>query len=178
MEVPLLPFCHHNESRAKEAVVLRSLANYFQCRDLMKAVNQSIQHTLEFFAVEYLQISVARGDEKVEAAAMKYIIEHFDQYPRRGYRTFDCLPAETVRSILSSLDRNWCSHDVIISCVVDFFQKNPDAMSSSLLAELTVNLSATKITSYRGTLRFSNFLTKLNMREEEPDMFETVINLC
>ena len=145
----------------------------------MKAVNQSIQHTLGFFAVEYLQISVARGDEKVEAAAMKYIIEHFDQqYRSRGYRTFDCLPAETVRSILSSLDRNRCSHDFIISCVVDFFQKNPDAMSSSLLAELTVNLSATKITSYSGTLRFSNFLTKLNIREEEPDMFETVISLC
>lgn len=119
-------------------VALRSVARYFQCRELMRHVNEFVRQDLTMeTAVLYLRNAFQR-DDKLERACLKLICENIYNVP---VHSMDTLPTELFQSIVCCQDDIKEEHHKFVSMhVKSFLDVNPDVLSAKLLNELTDHL--------------------------------------
>ena len=149
----LLDFMYSNDGAVQvhvgNVVPLRSLARYFQCRELMRYVNRHVQTDLRVeTAVAYFQNAHGR-DEKVEQASRKLIVEHFDKMP---LHSMDTLPTSLFQSIVRCNGIQESQHRNVSIHVCSFFQANPNALSAQLLHQFTRHLTEIDASVARGFL--------------------------
>lgn len=156
-------------------ISLRSLAQYFLCRELMTKANTFIQHDLsKDTAVGYLRAASERNDMKVQESARKLIVEN---YSDMNADELVALPVDLLRSIV-------CSKDLNPKCLADvgrdikrFFETNPNELNARLLNEMTNNLPVTAI-SCDTAVGFRNLISQLDKQKEDQESWIALNTLC
>jgi len=161
------------DATTENAVALRSLARYFQCRELMRETNTFIQQDLSAeTAAAYLVNAASQGDEKLQESAKKLVVDHFDKIEPHSFYS---LSVDLFRSILSSLDLSTCSHEAVAASVCTFFEKNSDSLNVHDFVEMTSNLSGF---SRSEAVRFTHIITKLDAKGQDEETCLELFKLC
>lgn len=150
------------DASTQNAVALRSLARYFQCRELMRAANAFIQNDLKLETVPtYLLHAWERNDEKLQEASRKLIKTHFNELNDRALRI---LPIELFRSILGE-NKTEHNHAFFSRVIYYFFEFHPEARNATLLSELTSHLTQIDLSVVGGFLQLVAQLDPLDNQD-------------
>lgn len=128
------------EVTTESAVALRSLARYFQCRELMAKVNEYIHKDLSTAtAVQYLTSAFDRNDEKIQEAAKQLIINEWADLDL--IRFVQKLPLDLFQSIICDQELiAKAQHTTISTAVFYYFIVHPGTLNARILHEMTKNL--------------------------------------
>jgi hypothetical protein len=162
----------------QNAVALQSLARYFRCRELMKSVNEFIQHDLSpTTAVSYLKKAFECSDDKLEDSARKLIVEKFIKF-KTEEGTFVGLPVHLFRSIIHSPGLQERHHPLASTFVKEYFEANPEVLSAHLLYELTSPLSSIDPRSAHGLMHLIGQLDPNTQDKESWLALDRLVKLC
>lgn len=169
----LLDYIYNGELQAttETAVALRSLARYFQCPSLLKAVNTFIQADLATLTAPiYLTKAFERSDTKVQESSKQLLIQHFDALTDHA---LDSLPIPLFCEIWSLVKSD---NDARKSRMVYYyFQSQPQARTASLLSEFTSSITHMDVTVVSG---FLELVAKLDPQKESREEWLQLDELC
>jgi hypothetical protein len=173
----MLDFCYNQGSlnvTVQNVVPLRSVARYFQCRELMRHVNEFVRRDLtKETAVLYLRNAYMR-DEKLEMAARKLLCEAIHEIP---LCCMDTLPTRLFESVVcNSEDIPLEHHRHVSRHIKSFLDVNPDELSTTLLLKLTAHLTEIDKTVAHG---FLDLMQRLDVTNEKEHLaLDNLAQLC
>jgi hypothetical protein len=162
----MLNFCY-NEGKLNacvdNVVALRNLARYFQCRELLRFVNEFIQGDLSIDnAVLYLRGAFQR-DEKLETAARKLTCEQIHSI---AIHSMDTLSTDIFRSIICCETIKEEHHKYVSVHIKSFFDVNPEKVSAKLLNDFTFHLTEIDASVAHG---FLELISRLDPNDQDKD---------